>query len=148
MKRIKYLLLGIFLVFFMVGCELNLGNNTTPTEQNAYTVTVMDEEGVQVEVATVNTGEAYIPRNNPPAGYYYDYGTFNDALTAVNGDLTVTRYLVEMDRIIRYYIDGELYAEYNGKYFDPIVEPTLPEYMDRVSWQRKVEKITSSKCMK
>ena len=144
MKRIKYLLLGIFLVFLMVGCELNLGNNTTPTEQDAYTVTVMDEEGVQVEVATVNTGEAYIPRNNPPAGYYYDYGTFNDALTAVNEDLTVTRYLVEMDRIIRYYIDGELYAEYNGKYFDPIAEPTLPEYMDRVSWQRKVEKTATS----
>ena len=141
-KSFKNIILTLIIALFIFGCELNIGGggNNQQASDESYTVTVFDEDGEQIEVATVKKGEAYTPKVAPQTGYYYDYGKNNEKLAAVNENLEVVRMIVEMDKSVYYYIDDQIYYQYDGKYYDAVDDPVLPAYMTKPYWERKIEK--------
>ena len=144
MKRIRFIIISLLFVLFLASCELNMGGDKQKEEANEFSVTILDEDGNLVEEAVVKKGEAYEPKVAPQTGYYYDYGEYNDDLENVVENLNVVRYITEMDKSVYYYIDGAVYYQYSGKYYDPVDDPALPSYMARAYWHREIEKTATS----
>ncbi len=100
---------------------------------NTVTITYKDSTGDIISSEEVIVGsDATLPEAEK--GYYYTWDKTETELTNVSTDLVVTGTLNECDKVVKYYIDGELVKTEELKYSATSIAPDFPSGTTNQKW--------------
>lgn len=124
----------IKIMLCLLTCIL-LGACTTP-EPVRYNVEFVDRNMNVLETITVNEGESITeyPEIQLEEGYYYEWNTSLEELQNIVSDMVVEGLKKEYYKSVKYYIDNELFFEFEGLYTKNYKLPEMSTLYETYEW--------------